>query len=352
MGNIVAPLWGECPACTRLIVAGYPVLSIALFAVDQYNPMITALGFNCMLETVVDHYCVWTMLTAAFYRPFQGGMSFLMMLFELYMGMQMFPSREKDIGSTTFFLWVLLMNFSINVIFLLVMWLMSFSGGNSMQPNQGLWPLIFICITRRCLADPDGSTSFWGVVSIPNKWYSLCLLGFFCFLTQAIMWNLAAAVVIGYAYNHLRLEMALPSRVTIGGLEQRCCGANGRSCLGAYWIRAVDTAGYEVETGDRRYATLSDFGQSQQMMNRGSSASAPSSSSAPSGSPTTSFVAFAGSGNRLGDGEAEAEAMRPSEAAAHAAATRAAESARELGPTALHPSTASSGNASQGVDGV
>merc|ERR1719281_536520 len=84
------------------------------------------------------------------------------------------------------------------------------------------------------------------------------------------MWEGAAALVIGYSYARLRPERILPSRVATNTIEQRCCGANGRSCLGAFWVRAADTAGYELESGDRRYATLSDFGRSggQQLATR------------------------------------------------------------------------------------
>lgn len=349
MGNIVAPLWADAPACTRLLVVGYPVISAALMAADQNAPWIVDYGFRCMVETVVHDYCIWTMFTGAFYRQFAGGMSFLMMVFEIYMGLISFPAREKDLGSTSFFLWVLLMNFCTNVIFLVAMWLMSFQDKSyGSTPNQGFWPLLFICIATNCLSNVDGTTSFWGVVSIPNKWYPLCLLGFFCMMSQAIMWNVAAALVIGYAYDRLRLERALPSRVATNSVEQRCCGANGRSCLGAFWVRAVDTAGYELESGDRRYATLSDFGRSGQQLAARSSATGDEGSSSASGGVAANFVAFAGSGNRLGDGEAEP--MRPADSSAAAAA---AASARELAASASSARELVPMAPSQGVgDGV
>lgn len=321
MGNIVQPLWAECPACTRIIVAGYPLLSMALSIAEQAAPTVVAMGFDCTLFTVVKRWWVWTMITGAFFRPFANGMAFLFMLFEVYMGMQLFPTKEKELGSLCFAFWVCLMNFCVNVIFLSTMYILSAFQQNMMSrmmywmlPNQGLWPLVFIAISLQVLADPDGSTSFWGVVSIPNKWYPLCLLGFFSLMSQGIMWNCAAAVLIGYLYPRLRLERLLPGRVRANRWETRCCGGCCNNpicwcatmCLSGTWLMAADTSGYEIESGDRRYATVSDFGRSgmTQLSNQRNSdqqASQPA--------PSTQFVAFAGSGNRLGDGGEAAVAL-------------------------------------------
>jgi len=322
MGNIVQPLWAECPACTRIIVTGYPCLSMALSVLEQAAPHFVAMGFDCTLYTVVKEWYFWTMITGAFFRPFAGGMSFLFMLFEVYMGMQLFPTKEKELGSLCFAFWVCLMNFCVNVIFLVTMYLVSVVQEKRgimywMKPNQGLWPLVFIAISLQVLADPTGSTSFWGVVSIPNKWYPLCLLGFFSLMSQDIMWNCAAAVLIGYLYPRLRLERVLPSRVRANRLETRCCGrccnANWLTwrehsfCLSGTWLMAADTSGYEIESGDRRYATVSDFGRSgttTQLANQRNSEE-----QASQAAPSTQFVPFGGGGNRLGDGGEAAVAL-------------------------------------------
>lgn len=249
------------------------------------------------------------MVLGAFLREISGGMSFLFLLMEVYMGLSLFPVREKDLGSFTFILWILLMNFVVNTFFLLIMAIFWKSSGIRtgfmyyMQSNSGLWPIVFLGITLQCLSDPTGSTSFWGIVSIPNKWYPLCLVAFFSLLSQSIAWNLLIAVGIGYAYPYLRLERFLPSRVRVNRWEQRWNCASNFSCLGGYWIKAVDTAAHEVEAGDRRYATLSDFGRSNQTQMS-------SSVSTSQAAPSSSLVLFAGSGQRLGDGN-ECEPMRP-----------------------------------------
>lgn len=327
MGNVVGPLWSDCSALTRIVVVGYPTLNVLLMLLSQWPDMqfLAMYGFYCNLVTVVKHYCIWTLFTGAFYRPFSGGggmsggFAFLMMLFELYMALMTFPQREREQGSTTFLCWLLLMQGFISAVFLLINYLLTFTSpensvGYWMAPNTGLWPILLLTLTLRSLATPDGSTNFWGVMQIPNKWYPLFLGAFFC-LMGGFQWNIVVAVAMGYGYPYLRLERALPSRMWANSCEQRCCG-RGRSCLGAYWVRAADTAGYELESGDRRYATLSDFGRSNQAQQANRSSNTTSSSGQGGSTANANFIAFSGSGNRLGEGEADSIVPQHSEPAA------------------------------------
>jgi len=220
-----------------------------------------------------------------------------MTLFEIYMAMAYFPTREKELGSTTFLIWIVLVNFMVNIVFLLLMFALSYIMGGmyTMMNINGLWPMLMICITLRCLGDPNGSTSFWGLVQIPNKWYSICLAGFFCLLSgMRVMWDFVAALIVGYSYLPLRLERFLPSRTWASKAERRCVGSGRCNCFRAAWVAAVDTPGYAAESTDRRYATLSDFGRS-------GGGSQPL-TQAREVQPTGRFEAFGGAGNRLGDG--------------------------------------------------
>lgn len=310
MGNILQPLWADCPAFSRILIVGYPSCSlICLFAETVHYRMTVVRGFICCLETVVGDWYVWTMLTGAFYRQFAGGMSFLMMLFELYMVAIYMPSHEKDLGSLLTFVWVLLMNFVTNIIFLALMFFLSKTSSPhyAMLPNQGLWPVLMICLTLQMMSNPGGSTSFWGIAQIPNKWYPIGLVGFFSLLSMSVMWNLIAALAIGYGSTYLRLDKLLPSRVTVNKVEQRCCGAHTRSILGASWVRASDTNEFQLESGDRRYATLADFGRPGAS---GTQLQARTDAEAMGSAANGNFVAFAGSGQRLGDGGDATEPAR------------------------------------------
>jgi len=297
MGNIVQPMWQECPALTRMVVAGYPALSVVLLLLGSVSPEVVARIFSCDLISVTSHYAIWTLFTSAFYLPFQGGMSFLTMLFELYMAMMTFPAREKDMGSCTFFIWMMMVIGLTNVGYLAIMSVISHVADpmEASRPNQGLWPLVMVCLTLRSLADAEAQTSFFGLVQIPNKWYPIALVGFFCLMSMSLQWNLVVALALGYAYPILRLDRCMPRRTRVNGLERRCCSSGRCGFAGGSWIAATATAAYEVETGDRRYAGLTDFAGGYQNSSQQQQETAPASST------PSNFTAFAGSGNRLGE---------------------------------------------------
>lgn len=291
MGNIVQPMWAECPAITRIFCVAPPVLSILGAILEQSYPGLMMQLFYCAWMTVVHRYWLWTVITAPFWRPFQGGISFLFLLFEVWMGMMYYPKREGELGSLTFLIWTLLVNSMVNVLFLSAMRFLYLTTSQAMylqSPNNGMWPLIFVCISQRCLSDPQGSTNFWGFVNIPNQWYPLALGGFFCLLNMNINWGIASALAVGYAAPYIRVERLLPTRNRAGSLETRCLGEGRRRCIGGHWVLAADATAGAVDGGYRAY---SDTGRS---------ASGTSQSGSAGG--LMRFVAFAGSGNRLGDG--------------------------------------------------
>eukprot|EP00438_Fugacium_kawagutii_P028673 Skav214051 [mRNA] locus=scaffold2017:372236:379978:- [translate_table: standard] len=162
-----------------------------------------------------------------------------------------------------------------------------------MNAVHGLWPLVMVCLTLTSLSNPDGSTNFWGMVQIPNKWYPIALTAFFMLLNGfRITWSFIAALVVGYAYKKFRFERFLPSKTRLDRLEQRFCRGGRCSLLGTSWIAASATSSYDVDVQvDRRYRNFSDLGDE-----RATSAPGAATTSAPG-----QFVAFGGSGNRLGE---------------------------------------------------
>jgi hypothetical protein len=256
--------------------------------VVQFYPVVVFKLFWCSFATVFSNFWVWTIFTAPFYRPFQGGLSFLFVLFEVWMGMMYYPQREKDLGSLTFTLWVLLVNGIVNLVYLLAMFLLGtfVNGQYKMTPASGMWPMILLCITLRCLGDPTGSTNFWGLVNIPNTWYPAALGAFFCLLGFRIDWSIVAALVVGYGYPFIQLERLLPSRDRAGRWETRLCGSAPRSCIGGAWVYAGDTNGSYRPS----YTPFADLGR------------ATGADSLVAQARNARFEAFAGTGNRLGDG--------------------------------------------------
>mmetsp|Transcript_81793 Transcript_81793/g.254268 ORF Transcript_81793/g.254268 Transcript_81793/m.254268 type:complete len:336 (+) Transcript_81793:58-1065(+) len=306
MGNVVLPMWAQCPAFTRLVCVGYPVLSMVLMILQSagLSKLVTTL-FVCNVQSIKMLW-VWTLFLGPFFSPIGSGMAFLFVLFEIWMVMMYFPIQENALGSSSFLFWILLMNGLVNMGFLLIMYAFSLWYANTFYwgmyvtaTSKGLWPLVMVLLTVRCLSDPQGSTSFWGLVQIPNKWYPLCLTAFFCLLSgMKILWDFVAALAIGYSYQYLPFERLLPSRVRVSQLEARCCHGGQCSLLGASWIPASSTPGFELESGGRRFITLGDMPSGAQMPVRGGDGQSTSSGGGGGGH----FTAFSGGGNRLGDG--------------------------------------------------
>jgi len=299
MGNVIQPLWAQCPGLTRLLLVGYPVLSLALQAMLATNLGWLVEGlFKCSVSSIAQ-LKLWTLFIGPFCSPLSSGMAFLFMLFELYMLMVYFPTQETTMGSTTLLIWTLLMNGLVNIVFLIFMFILGmFFYGPWEQANVGLWPLIMVVLTARCMSDPQGSSSFWGLVQIPNKWYPLALVAFFSLLNgMRPMWNFMAALVIGYTYHIVRYERFLPSKVRVATLEARCCRGCRCGILGAGWIPTTNTPGFEVESGSRRFVTHGDFAGSGSQLASQNNTQPPS-----GGGDGGNFTAFAGCGNRLGDG--------------------------------------------------
>ncbi|CAE7267078.1 APC10 [Symbiodinium necroappetens] len=183
----------------------------------------------------------------------------------MYMAMSHFPAQEKEMGSTTFLLWMFLINTLTSLLYLPVMFCLGMY--YHMQPYyyhqslRGLWPMIMVCLTLSALSNPDSSTNFWGLVKIPNRWYPLALTGLFTLINGRIMWNFLVALAIGYGYPKLRLERLLPSKTRVDRLEQKCCRGGRCQLLGTSWIPAASTSSYDLDVQiDRRYRNFSDFG--------------------------------------------------------------------------------------------
>merc|ERR1719284_532828 len=206
--------------------------------------------------------------------------------------MMYYPQREKDLGSLAFTLWVLLVNGIVNLVYLFAMFLLGtfVDVQYKMRPSSGMWPMILLCITLRSLGDPTGSTNFWGLVNIPNKWYPAALGAFFCLLGFRMDWSIVAALVVGYGYPFFQLERVLPSRDRAGHWETRLCGNQRRNCIGGAWVYAGDANSSYRGDSQLSYTPFADFGR------------ATGADSLVAQARNVRFEAFSGAGNRLGDG--------------------------------------------------
>jgi len=327
MGNIVQPLWAECPAVARTVLVGYTTSSLVLTLVNTLIvPVPLRQVFACSLSTAWGDKYIWTLLLSPFYTPFGGGMSFLMMLFALYLGLPYLPMKERELGSLSFGLWLLLASCVHNLAFLTFMICLCAIETSKYYAtaNQGLWPLLMVVMSMQMLNNPEGATSFWGIVQIPNKWYPVALVGFFCLLNQGCMWNLIAGISVGYVgyiRPSLLIDRFLPSTVQLGRIEQRLCRQR-YSCLGGSWL-PVSARGYTAtQAQSQRGPTATVWGL-------------PSSWTSSAGGK---FKAFSGVGNRLGesnDATGVAGGEKPAVAGAAAHATATASGVAVAGPTGV-----------------
>jgi len=151
--------------------------------------------------------------------------------------------------------------------------------------------LMTVCLTRRALENPDDVTSFWGLVQIPNLWYPVGFVAFFWLLSMRTLFDLIAALAIGYAYPYLCVESMLPSDATVIALENKF-GCACRSLLGGSWVSASEAHMPDEERARPPHGNLPDLGTGH----------TPSSEVR---LPQTgaSFVAFSGNGHRLGSAQ-------------------------------------------------
>jgi len=330
MGNILRPLWEECPAVTRLLLVTYPTLSLVLTLMEAAGGVPVHRLFACSARAVFWDLRIWTPFLSVFYRPFVGGMGFLMTLLELYMGMVHFPQRERELGSAAFAVWALLANAAANSIYLLIMLALStLNAGYLYAPNMGMFELIMVLMSSQVLANPGGSSNFWGLIAIPNKWYPLALVGIFSLLNMAIMWNMLAAVAVGYVALKYPpgIDRLLPPQATIKRIDGACC-SNRRALLGGWWVPAGGLSLPGAYSGASPAPSLfgsSDAGRAQELQ--------------PAGRPAK-FTAFSGPGRRLGDGSEDAG---PKPGAAAAAAMERARAGAGSPPAAPPPAGSGGG---------
>eukprot|EP00928_Gymnodinium_smaydae_P056746 TRINITY_DN40072_c0_g1_i1.p1 TRINITY_DN40072_c0_g1~~TRINITY_DN40072_c0_g1_i1.p1 ORF type:complete len:375 (-),score=36.12 TRINITY_DN40072_c0_g1_i1:49-1134(-) len=328
MGNVIRPMWIECPAFTRCLLCSYVGVSCLSMLIPE-NLEIETL-FACNLYNLVDHKAVWSIFTSLVFRPPTSPIGLLMTLLEMFFGMTCFPLRERGFGSTIFMLWCFVTHGLISICLLLLELVLPVLRIGISQMGQGVFPLEVVCLTLDILSDFTGSSSFAGLITIPNKWYPLFLAGLISLLSSLqlgqlyIGWELVIANAIGYAYTFYKLEQRVPDRARVSHWEQRCC-ATRRNVLGAPWLLAFEATGIEAQA-----AVAFDMGRfwsggSGSGNAGGAGGNSADAAAANVGDAVRSFVAFASQGLRLGgDSRAPGREATPEATAASAPAQGAA----------------------------
>jgi len=287
MSSPVQALWASCPTVTRLVVLGYPAVSVARMLLVSVFPSIALLMPPCTVYWVVQQKLVWAMPMSFIFRPIDFGPGVLFVFFEVYMALAILPRREYALGSAAFGAWLVVITMLMNSLYLAWMFILSFAFGPTflLRPIQGLWSLLMFYMAQKSFKSPDESVNFWGVISMPNKWYPLFLTALLSLLNGTIMWDLVAALVVSYAHYRFQLEKSLKSWLIERFAKcfsplQRFSGKIGGSWVPAGGLSMPDD---QLEQG---------FGT---VINQRRSAE-----NAPTGNQASSFRVFSGTGQRLG----------------------------------------------------
>jgi len=162
--------------------------------------------FNLSLDGLRHGY-VSPMVTS-FLGGSMGGnpvMGILMLLMASTMAFSYFTALEREHGSLRFGAWCCVCNVAVALPFLALSCVLScIHPSLGTQACNGLWPLLLIAMTQQCLADPDRTMSFWGLVQIPGKWYPFALVGFFSLLSMQFQITLLVAVLVGVATSNAK----------------------------------------------------------------------------------------------------------------------------------------------------
>lgn len=202
MGNVVMPLWNDAPAATRHFVVAYPVLSL-IFAITGFGSYVACVPATTIYEY---YYYFQSLYLSCFMRPIDGGMGFLMILLEMWMMLQTFGEKEKELGSAAFIWWIIFTNFCISFLFCALAFVLGLVFKSFMhQMHAGVWAIIVMNISQRSTEYPETEINLWGF-PIKYKFLPFVLVGLNCLMAQTLLLDMVSAVAIGLLYKRLRMD--------------------------------------------------------------------------------------------------------------------------------------------------
>lgn len=290
MGNALAAQLAICPTGTRAVALLYAGTTAALSLSQGPGARNMQLHFLCSLSTVVGKRRFWAALTSVLFRPIQDTLDAVQAAMELHWASQYLSERERELGSGCFLLWTVLTAGCANVAFLALMKGLANSGTKHCErmTNQGLWPIVTVCMTMQALKRPDARVEVFGMAEVPSKWYPVSFAVALSLLRGSMQWDMLSSIAAGHLWVHLGLEaLLLPSHAFMARLErawpQDLVGLS--ALLGGRWIPALGPRSGGGGGGGR---TLGTRDQDEAQPRRG-------------GGQNQGFQVFAGAGRRLNE---------------------------------------------------
>ena len=146
-------------------------------------------------KQTIECYRIWTIFTTAFITQ-----SLLNIFFAFTSWIPLGCELEKENGTVSYLLMFLTHSVIIQILFIIFAYSLSLTSLSSV----GLWPVILVEITVKCMKNPLSQIKFlffpW---LIKSKYYPLILIGFFFFINMGkISFDFIIAIVYGYLFHY------------------------------------------------------------------------------------------------------------------------------------------------------
>jgi len=281
------PMWQQCPAATRHTIVTYPIVSLILSITGLIQFVILVPAFIFDFPSIIIH--VHTIFTSCLARSFSDPFAFIMILLEMFMVMRTLAEEEKKHGSVGFIWWMLSTNALISAVYLPFAFILGLVFRSMWyMPHQGLFTLVIFNITQKSVEFPEMEMNMWGF-PMKMKYYPFALVAIICLLSQALVLDQMAAVIVGLVYTKHRLNRVLLKPSMCVKLDKifSCCRIWKD---GGEWLPPPSDDQTFFQT---MYNNVQDLaGQARQHLNE-NKGSAPA---------TNKEDVFTGTGQRLGDG--------------------------------------------------
>ena len=151
---------------------------------------------------------IWRLFTTPFMTT-----NILNVILSFYFWLRDAVKLEKEIGTIKYMLIFLMNSLCIQIIYCLVMFLLSVIIQNPEflknkittkgVVNQGLWPILLCDLTLLCLSNPDRSMNFYFIPFVfKAKYYPIILLVIFTILSLSLNLEIFCGVGFAFLYHH------------------------------------------------------------------------------------------------------------------------------------------------------
>lgn len=196
------------------------ILHITLLGNDEFL-------YVCLIpKSVIEKFQYWRLISAVF---FHNG------IFHLVMNMMSFATLgvtfERTVGTTAFFLYILIFGIVSSLISVLVSWFMDFGGRHNeyYSPCVGFSGVLFSLMYIDCSLSGGEKRSVLGLFLVSTEFYPYAMLLILSLLLPNVsLLGHASGIVVGLLYQINILKWLKPPKSIVSLLEKCCCCAGFR----------------------------------------------------------------------------------------------------------------------------